>query len=173
VRSRLYSGIWRTALLAVVSIPAAGKSRSLVTGARPIGDQQVGSRPFLFSFGHPEGDPHLTVRKLTNLFYCRIELDLDSFSSQTVRQCLGNICVFTAQDLFTSLKDGDLAPKPMHHLSKLEINVSCAEHKEAWRNGIQLLDGITRQKGDVRQAREIRNRAGRVPVSMKMRLDKL
>jgi hypothetical protein len=73
----------------------------------------------------------LTVSKLPNLFYCHIQLDLNSFSSQTVCQCLGNLCVFPAQDLPPSLQDGNLAPEPMHHLSKLKTNVSRAEHKQA------------------------------------------
>jgi hypothetical protein len=86
----------------------------------------MGSGPFLFSNGRPEGDYHLTLRRLTNFSYRRIELDLDSFSSQTVCQGLGNLGAFMAQDLAASLKDGDLAAEPMHQrLLHPHKNVYC------------------------------------------------
>src|SRR5260370_13228520 len=46
----------------------------------------------------------------------------------------------------------------MHHLSKLEANVSGSEDEQTGRNGVQLLNAVTRQKRDVGQARNIRNR---------------
>src|SRR5271166_1086091 len=99
-------------------------------GSTPQSDQQVRSHPFLSSFGCVKADTHLAARRLINLFYIRIEPEFNSFSLQTFCQSLGDLYVFMAQDLCTSLKDGDLAAEPMHQLSKLETNVPRAEYKQ-------------------------------------------
>jgi hypothetical protein len=81
------------------------------------------------SIGRAKDDTNFTGRTFANPLYCRIEPEFNSLSLQTVSQSLGDFCVFMAQDLCTSFKDRDLAPEAMHHLSKLEANVSGSKNE--------------------------------------------
>jgi fatty-acyl-CoA synthase len=51
----------------------------------PINFSLIGSE-VRYIVENSEAKAIMTLRRLTNFFYCRIELDLDSFSSQTVCQ---------------------------------------------------------------------------------------